>query len=73
MLPSSGIVRLDLTPVSSPLSMSRLSVQPRGAQAVTVIMYRVDGVRPDSTPGEEERRGGVKQPKQLDAKFVKSG
>lgn len=37
-------------------------MQPTGLQALTVIMYRVDGVRPRSTPGEEEsmnvRQGG---------------
>lgn len=54
VVPSSGVVRLDLKSLSSPLSWRRLSVQPTGLQALTVTMYRVDGVRPDNTPGEEK-------------------
>lgn len=52
-LPSSGVVKLELKPLSSPLSLIGLSVQPPGLQALTVIMYRVDGVRPVMTPEEE--------------------
>ena len=54
IIPSSGVLRLDLKSLSSPLSLRRLSAQPRGIQALTVTMYRVEGVRPDNTPGKEE-------------------
>lgn len=53
-LPSSGVVRLDLKSLSSLLSLWRLSEQPIGLQALTVMVYWVDGVRPDNTPAEEE-------------------
>lgn len=58
LLPSSGVVRLDLTLLPSPLSLIGLSVQPAGVQALTVTMYRVDGVRPviTSEQGEDEKR-----------------
>ena len=66
LLPSSGVVRLDLKSSSSPLSSIRLSAQPAGLQALTVTVYRVDGVRPVITPGEEHEhaREDVRQGEQ---------
>lgn len=57
LLPSSGVLKLDLTSSSSPLLPTGLSEQPAGLHALTVTMYWVDGVRPVITP-EENREVG---------------
>lgn len=56
LLPSSGVVMLVHTLLPSPLPFIGLSVQPAGVQALTVIMYRVDGVRPVITSEQDEAR-----------------
>lgn len=56
-LPSSGVLKLNLT---SPTLPTGLSVHPAGLHAVTVTMYWVDGVRPVITPEEEWKSSEVK-------------
>lgn len=59
-LPSSGVLKLDLTSSSSSLLPTGLSVHPAGLHALTVTMYWVDGVRPVITPEEEWKSSEVK-------------